>query len=1177
VLGNQRFEGSGSCSPPKDYLQSGPKEGTRGEKEWGLHIHFSPNCGKIVAQANHVSAKQADWASNRWLLAALGVAAFHLSYLLAGGERGLWVPAVGVGIALTAWVGFWILPLLMVDAVLVGLIVSHEGGILRVVLDSVLLTGQVGWIWYAYNSLAGGTRRLNDPRSATLFLILGPGVVEAFFGVAQAGLWKVLGATEDLRPLAGELWIGRALGTLALVPALMVVVTPWLVKNRIVEPEASRRIPGGSQPQDWTWGEAIETAGLAIGNCILALVLVIMQRDQGFPGWAFMGMALLLVVWASLRQGLRGGALVAGLGAGLALTVATGMGVDAAGLSPLQGNLLAQCSTALLVGASAGWIRASEARYRQVVGHIPVVLYSAHLPRGLKVYFSQRGERKNLHPKSDPDLATGQSILDQAEITLVSPASKQIYGCEPEGMLGPYREWLDRILPTDRELLIAAVNQLCYQDQPVTCEYRLLAPGQLGAKEPGGSSWMALEHHRWVRDTMVPSFTSEGMLSGWEGVVEDITEQQALSLRLRRTSNMLQALVSNLPMGVFFVQGPIGQPILVNARARQLLGQREDLAAGIARLSQVYRLHRADGSPYPTEELPVSKALRQGITSMANDIIIHHPDGRHVPLITWAAPVDLAGNGKTDAAVWVLEDLTALHQAELARRESETRLRIIIETMAEGLIIQNQTGAVVDCNPAAAAILGTTPEALLGRVGLGPEKGCLREDHGELPREQQPDFLTLHTGSPVRHLVLGLPLKGKENGQLSTRWILVNSMPLPTGSWIGPHSRGARLVTTFADVTGHRQALEVLSRAKEKYQDLVENLPLMVLQLDADSRITFLNPATERITGWPAQELRQPGVWAGLILDEGVSEFQTALARGLAGYHARVEFRFKAKDGSTKVGLALVQPLIQEDKIQGCTCLIVDMTLQRTLEAELQRAQQLELVGRLAGGTVHDFNNLLTVMVGLGHLAQTSMEKSHPAYDYLQHLIEAGEQASHLAGQILTFSKIRHVTNRVVDLNGVILHSLRLLRSVMLPIIKVETFLAKEEVQVQGEENQLKQVVMNLCLNARDAMPRGGKLTLRTELMSSSEAPEAPESPESSRKPQVRLTIEDNGQGMDEATLARIFEPFFSTKERGTGLGMTVVRQIIESFGGQIQVFSKPNQGTRMEVWLQKARQNPIT
>ena len=769
---------------------------------------------------------------------------------------------------------------------------------------------------------------------------------------------------------------------------------------------------------------------MCLGAGLLAVVIVSQHISRGQPGWSLWGFSLLLVVWAGLRQGLRGGSLVAATSGILALSLAGIMHVSVFDFSPLQGNLLAQCSTALLVGASAGWIRASEARYRQMVGHIPVVLYSARMPRGLDVPAqslepSLALKRAHIQPDlPSGNMPSGRILAQEAEVTLVSPACQAVFACHsPEDLLGPYASWLDRIDPADRELVIAALAQLCLQRLPVTCEYRVLAPAPAGQAAPA---------IRWVRDTMVAHRSREDSLNGWEGVIEDITEQRSLAQNLRRTNGMLQALVTFLPTGVFFVQGPIGQPILVNQRARQLLGRREDLAAGISQLAHVYRLHRPDGSEYPADELPVAKALRYGTTNMANDVVVHRADGRRVPLITRAAPIDWTGMGNPDAAVWVLEDLTALQQAETARRESEARLRGVFESMAEGVVVQNQSGVIMECNPAACAILGVKHDQLLGRAALGPEPGCLREDGSPFPRAEQPDLRALKEGSPVRNVVMGVPLQNKEGQPDAMRWIFVNSMPLPVGNAMAPNTQGARVVTTFADITAHRQALE-----------------------------------------------------------------------------------------------------------------------------ELQRAQRLELVGRLASGTVHDFNNLLTVMIGLAGLVQTRLPSDHAAQQDLQRLMEAGEQAAHLAGQMLAFSKQRKPVPHAVDLNTIVIHSLKLLKGTMPPEIQVEHRLDGEGLLVYGDETQLKQVVMNLCLNAREAMGKEGVLTVSTEKIKDASSSS------------VKLAIQDTGLGIDPAIQARIFEPFFSTKERGTGLGLAVVRQIVESLGGHIEVASRPNEGTRMEVVLQ--------
>src|SRR5258708_6399605 len=204
---------------------------------------------------------------------------------------------------------------------------------------------------------------------------------------------------------------------------------------------------------------------------------------------------------------------------------------------------------------------------------------------------------------------------------------------------------------------------------------------------------------------------------------------------------MFHALVSNMPAGVFFVSAKSGRPILVNQRARQLLGQREDFSARLEHLSTVYRLHRSDGTLYPVDDLPVCQALRRGAVSMRDDIVVHRPDGRRIPLITWAAPLELSHSGRTDAIVWVLEDLTALRQAEAACRETEGRLRTVIESLAEGLLVQDRHGTVVDCNTAALTLLGSGVRSQESGV-RSQESGVRSQESGVRKEAGGPSSLT---------------------------------------------------------------------------------------------------------------------------------------------------------------------------------------------------------------------------------------------------------------------------------------------------------------------------------------------------------------------------------------------------------------------------------------------------
>ncbi len=1083
----------------------------------------------------------------------------------------IWLPGLGLGIALVAWLGWLIVPFLAADLVLLAVVRWIEGDtpLPLGLTDAALHSSQIGLSWWLYHHVARGSRWLDDPRSATLFLLLVPGLLALLTACLQALAWFLaLDQVEPVLMLAGKFWLSGMVGILVVTPFLIVAVTPLLLRYRLVTLELPPSFFGEREAARARVGDRIELAGLTFATSMLGL-LVLWAHVQGNPTvWMLWAGCLVLIVWTCVRQGLRGGCFCASVTSIVVIAAAQAViaaapsleippGLLAIAQIGVQGSLLAFCCSALLVGVSATWIRANETRYRHVVSRIPFVVYSARLPYGIPtlVRLGKNGPRKD----SKVDIHIGPSIIKIANVMLVSPACTSIFGVEPAALIGPFANWLERIEAEDRELVIASLTQLCLQKQPVTCEYRLRAASAAPNVPPPADTFTL---YRWVRDTLTPHYSEEGLVDGWEGLIEDITEQRALSQNLRKMTTMLQVLIANLPTGVYFVQAPLGYPILVNARARHLLGQREDLSAGVAHLSHIYRLHRPDGTEYPAEELPVAKALRLGVTCRANDIVVHRGDGHKIPLITWAAPIDLHNTGSPDAAVWVLEDWTAMQQAENAVRESEMRLRAVIETMAEGVIVQDDAGVIIDCNPAASAILDMPREQLIQQAGLIPHTVCVKEDGSTFPRAEQPDQEALKNHRPARNVIVGLT----RDFAADVRWLLVNSVPLPVGPKVGLNPQRARVVTTFADITEQVKANDSLRHARNKYQALIETLPFMLEQRDRDFNIIFLNPAATQLTGYSAQEFMTPGFCEGIIHADDLPAYRAAGQAAARGESTRLELRFRVKDGSMKNVLVFVHPNFNRGEVVGSTSLVIDITTQRRLEIELQQARHLELVGRLASGTVHDLNNLLAVIMGLAGLAKAELPADHPFIQHLTRIEDVGEQAAHLTGQLLAFGKKRTLQRRPVDLNTVVTQTVKLAKSVLPPGIVVNTLLDPTGPMVLGDENQFKQVVMNLCLNARDAMAQGGTLTIRTDLS----AP--PATVAANGNQWVHLSIQDTGHGMPDDIRTRIFEPFFSTKERGTGLGLAVVQQIVSECGGHIDVWSQPTQGTRFDVWLVKAQ-----
>jgi PAS domain S-box-containing protein len=1003
------------------------------------------------------------------------------------------------------------------------------GSIVAALVQPLLLSAELLLIWWLYHDVGKGSRRLVDPRSAILYLLVAVFIPACFAPVAATLQLGLGGAEEPIVPLMTNWWLAASLGLVLLGPPLLVLAPGWMLAAEEIRPETledaealSHSLFDAEVP---TVGDRVESLGLALAAGGLGVVLVL-ARPQQDPGWPLWGGTLLLTVWASLRQGLRGGTLAASAAALFPLVVLQRVEL-VEGPALVQASLLAQCAVALLVASSFTWIRFSESRYRQVVGHVPVVLYS--------VRFLDAQDSSN-------DGRGGIGRFPRAEVTLVSAASMPLMGCAPGDLLGDHARWLARVHPQDREVVLAALRQLAMQKQPVVCEYRLVPEG--GDVEKATSPGI-----RWMRDTLAPRFDAAGRLIGWEGAVTEITEQRVLADDLRRTTTMFHVLVTNLPAGVFFVQAPTGRPLLVNARARQLLGQREDASASLAHLSSVYRLFRPDGTPYPVEELPVVQALKYGRTTMRDDIVVHRPDGRRVPLVSWAAPLRLAGQGKEDAAVWVLEDLTAVHQAEAARSETERRLRAIIETMGEGLIVLDRHGKVVDCNTAASSSLQIGVHQLTGKVLDDLLRGFVGEDESPLREESSPVAQVLRSGRPVRNLLLGLR---SSHEQRPRRWVLLNAMPLgQPGALVG-------VVITLADVTAAREGQEVLRLSEERYRGLVETLPLMLVQVNTAMQIEYVNPATTEVAGYPLEEVRQPSEWMRVIHPEDLPRLQEVMHRALAGEAVRCECRYQTREGDGKVGLVLAHPRWLGERVVGVTCLILDLTRERQLEQELQRSQRLQLIGRLSSGVAHDFNNLLTVVLNLSALSLSDLPPGHPVQENLRGITEACEQAANLAGQLLAFSRQQQIVLRVVDLNRAARRTLQLVRVLLPGTINLTTELASEELPVRADETQLQQVLLNLCLNARDAMPRGGCLRVSTRRGCNA----------AGVGPCILLCVEDDGEGMSDEVRASVFRPFYTTKESGTGLGLFVVQQIVESYGGKISVWSEPGRGSRFEIIL---------
>jgi two-component system, cell cycle sensor histidine kinase and response regulator CckA len=358
---------------------------------------------------------------------------------------------------------------------------------------------------------------------------------------------------------------------------------------------------------------------------------------------------------------------------------------------------------------------------------------------------------------------------------------------------------------------------------------------------------------------------------------------------------------------------------------------------------------------------------------------------------------------------------------------------------------------------------------------------------------------------------------------------------------------------------------------EERFRLLIENASDLITVVNAEGMIRFQSPASERVLGYRPAELLNRSCFEFIHPDDharGRASIQRVLRDPIPA--SPIEYRVRHKGGTWLV----MQSIGRQLPAEGFESVLVvnsrDVTAQKHLEAQLRQAQKLEAIGQLAGGVAHDFNNLLLVITGHSALLAQDKALKGPSKNSVIEILRAAEQAAGLTQQLLAFSRQQLLTPKLVDLNSVVSETRSLLRRLIGEDVHLVTELQRRLRPVKVDPSQLQQVILNLAVNARDAMPQGGTLTLKTRNL----ALESPPQTDPLTPGQVLLEVIDTGCGMTPEVQARIFEPFFTTKPegKGTGLGLAVAHGIIQQSGGRIQVRSHPGAGTAVSIYLPAAK-----
>jgi len=589
-----------------------------------------------------------------------------------------------------------------------------------------------------------------------------------------------------------------------------------------------------------------------------------------------------------------------------------------------------------------------------------------------------------------------------------------------------------------------------------------------------------------------------------------------------------------------------GRQIFVNPAAAHMLGYRAEEMIGRSS-HRMWHHSRADGNPFPVKECPIYAAFKDGIVHRGVDEVFWRKDGTSF----WAEYVStpIVENGRVTGSVVVFQEVTE-------RRRAEDTLHLqaaALESAANTIVITNSDGNIEWANSAFTSLTGYRPDEVLGQN--------LLKSGTQAPEFYRDLWSTVRSG----HVWHGELENRRKDGRLYTEEMTITPVRSKNGE-IG------HFIVIKQDVTQRKKSEKALKQAEEKYREIFENAVLGIFQCTPDGRFLTVNNEFAHMMGFesPEQMVVQITDMAHQLYTDPSRwrEFQLLLSQ--EGLVRNFEYEAYRCDGGKSWLLANARTITgAKGEIAYYEGTTQDITENRLLEAQFRQAQKLEAVGRLAGGVAHDFNNMLGVIIGYGDILQTQVPPGDSAVASVTEIQRAAHRAANLTRQLLAFSRKQILQSQVLDLNKLIEELSKMLRHMIGEDVELVCRGGANLQRVKADPGQIEQVIMNLAVNAKDAMPNGGRLSIETANVEVDER-FAERHPPMKPGLYVLLSVTDTGCGMNSETLARIFEPFFTTKElgKGTGLGLSIVYGVVKQSGGYIWVDSEPNCGTAFSLYL---------
>lgn len=500
-----------------------------------------------------------------------------------------------------------------------------------------------------------------------------------------------------------------------------------------------------------------------------------------------------------------------------------------------------------------------------------------------------------------------------------------------------------------------------------------------------------------------------------------------------------------------------------------------------------------------------------------------------------------------DEVVIHVRDITKRRQAEQALRESEERYRTLAESAQDLIFIVDREDRVQYVNRFAAEMIGRTPDELLGQV-----RGTLFP-HDVADRQRQSISRVLDTGQPF----------GEET-----------SIPTPRGDiWLDTHLVPLRrgdgeiyaVLGVARDNTEAKQTEQALREAEERQRTILDQMQEAVIYADADDRIRQINECACSLLGGTRDALLGRDLVE--VHDEGIRPKVAEMIRTLRAGNCTQAVSLRRTVDDRELIFRFSPVCGPDGRHQGTIANIIDITEQVRMQQRLAEARQMEAIGTLAGGVAHDFNNLMTTILATASHVKARRRPDHPDYASLAQIEQSATTAGRLAHQLLIYAKGGKILPRLVGFHSVVAQAIRAIEPIVPETIRFEHRVAADLGHVECDITQIEQVVVNLCRNAIDAMPDGGRLVLTAEKVTLAE-PREDTYPPLSPGDYVCIAVQDTGIGMDAETADRAFDPFFTTKPNGYGLGLAAAWGTMRSHGGSIGLVTKPGAGSTFRIWL---------